>query len=240
MSSSSILSSKYYNKLNVNKLVANAAIINDLSVLNKPNPSYLYSLLFNTATLNKTTSGGTLTFIKSEVDSVIEFTDRPFRKTYNNYSIDDFIGLFYVVGNNTFSDDPPNGVLVTESGQKTYELLTASSNANNYIIELKLIDGEIHSNLNEEKGKMSFFVDTLTLTLDQLIQYYIHDRSLSLYQVGVKIYQINPTAGTLISDVAIRISHHEPYPDLFTTNQNETWLESVKNLISYYKPGQGR
>jgi hypothetical protein len=77
-----------------------------LSVLNKPNPSYLYSLLFNTATLNKTTSGGTLTFIKSEVDSVIEFTDRPFRKTYNNYSIDDFIGLFYLVGNNTFSDDP--------------------------------------------------------------------------------------------------------------------------------------
>jgi hypothetical protein len=54
----------------------------------------------------------------------------------------------------------------------------------------------------------------------------------------VKIYQINQTAGTLIIDVAIRISHNEPYPDLFTTNQNETWLESVKNLISYYKPGQ--
>jgi hypothetical protein len=235
MSSSSILSSKYYNKLNVNKLVANAAIINDLSVLNKPNPSYLYSLLFNTATLNKTTSGGTLTFIKSEVDSVIEFTDRPFRKTYNNFSIDDFIGLFYVVGNNTFSDDPPNGVLVTESGQKTYELLTASSNANNYIIELKLIDNEIHSNLNEEKGKMSFFVDTLTL--DQIIQSYINDisrRNLGLYEVGVKIYQINKTAGTLIINVAI----NERYS--FTTNQNEPWLESVKNLILYYLPGPSR
>jgi hypothetical protein len=163
MSSFSTLSSKYFNKLNVNKLVANTAVINDFSVLNQQNPSYLYSLLLTSATLNKTTTGGTLTFIKSEVDSVIEFTDRPFRKTYNNYSIDDFIGLFssYVVGNNTFSDDPPNSVLVTENGQKTYELLTAVSNGSgtNYTIELKLIDSETHSNLRDETGRMSFFVD---------------------------------------------------------------------------------
>ena len=161
MSSFSTLSSKYFNKLNVNKLVANTAEINDFSVLNPQNPSYLYSLLLTSATLNKTTTGGTLTFIKSEVDSVIEFTDRPFRKTNNNYSIDYFIDLFYVVGNNTFSDDPPNGVLVTENGQKTYELLTAVSNVpgTNYTIELKLIDSETHSNLQDETGRMSFFVD---------------------------------------------------------------------------------
>ena len=164
MSSFSTLSSKYFNKLNVNKLVANTAVVNDLSVLNQlnpQNPSYLYSLLLTSATLNKTTTGGTLTFIKSEVDSVIEFTDRPFRKTNNNYSIDYFIDLFYVVGNNTFSDDPPNGVLVTENGQKTYELLTAGSNVSgtNYTIELKLIDSETHSNLQDETGRMSFFVD---------------------------------------------------------------------------------
>ena len=48
MSSFSTLSSKYFNKLNVNKLVANTAVVNDLSVLNQlnpQNPSYLYSLL---------------------------------------------------------------------------------------------------------------------------------------------------------------------------------------------------
>ena len=156
MSSSSTLPSKYFNRLQVNRLQAqNADIIND------DIPSYLYSLLFKSATLTKNNTGGTLTFSSADVDSVIQFTDRPFRQT-GTISIDDFIDLFTIVGNNSFTADPPNGVLVSSEQQKTYELKTAISDGNgNYTIELELIDGESDVGVGVVGGRFSLFVDTL-------------------------------------------------------------------------------
>lgn len=102
-----------------------------------------------------------LTFSSADVDSVIQFSDRPFKQT-GTISIDNFIDLFSIVGNNSFSVDPPNGVLVSSEEQKTYELKTASGPDSNgkYKIELELIDGEIHSNVNKVIGKFSLFVDS--------------------------------------------------------------------------------
>ena len=155
MSSSSTLPSKYFNRLLVNRLQAqNSYIINDDKI------SFLYSLLFKSATFTKNNTGGTLTFSSADVDSVIQFSDRPFRQT-GTISIDNFIDLFSDLGINTFTDDPPNGVLVSSEEQKTYELKTVGSDGNGkYTIELELIDGEIHSsNTNDVKGKFSLFVD---------------------------------------------------------------------------------
>ena len=74
--------------------------------------------------------------------------------------------LIYSLGINSFTSDPPNGVLVSGEEQKTYELKTARSDGKgNYTIELKLIDGEIHSNTNHVSGPFSFFVDNFASAL---------------------------------------------------------------------------
>ena len=155
MSSYSILPNKYFNRLQANRLQAqNSYIIHDDKI------SFLYSLLLNKATFTKNNTGGTLTFSSRDVDSVIQFSDRPFRQT-GTISIDSFIALFSILGTNSFKVDPPNGVLVSSEEQKTYELKTAygPDTSGNYTIELLLIDGEIHDSLDGVSGKFSFFVD---------------------------------------------------------------------------------
>ena len=155
MSSSSTLPSKYFNRLNVNRLQAqNSYIINNDKI------SFLYSLLLkNNTTFTKNNTGGTLTFSSSDVDSVIQFTDRPFRQT-GPITIDNFIDLFSIVGTNSFKVDPPNGVLVSSEEQKTYELKTARSDGNgNYTIELELIGGESNVDIGVLSGRFSLFVD---------------------------------------------------------------------------------
>ena len=159
MPSSSILPSKYFNRLNVNRLQAqNSYIINDDKI------SFLYSLVFKSATFTKNNTGGTLTFSSTDVDSVIQFTDRPFRQT-GTISIDNFIDLFSIVGNNSFKVDPPNGVLVSSEEQKTYELKTVTGPDSNgkYTIELELIDGESNVGLGVLSGRFSLFVDDSTV-----------------------------------------------------------------------------
>ena len=159
MSSSSTLHSKYFNRLQVNRLET----IN--STISTSDPKYLFSLLFNKATLIKTSGGGTLTFTKNQVETVVMFTERPLKFT-QTISIDNFIELFSpsLVGDNTFRKDPPNGILTFKEEQKTYQIKTARSDGNdNYTIELNLIDGETHDNLNPVTDIMSLFVDGASL-----------------------------------------------------------------------------
>ena len=155
MSSSSTLPNKYFNRLQVNRLQANNSY-----VINDDIKSFLYSLLLKSATFIKNNTGGILTFSSADVDSVIQFTDRPLRQS-KLITIDDFIDLFSILGTNSFKVDPPNGVLVSDEEQKTYELKTASSDGNGkYTIELLLIDGESHVSLSEVSGRFSLFVDS--------------------------------------------------------------------------------
>ena len=160
MTSASNLSSKMYNRLQANKLQALDSKVSDYGI---DKPSYLYSLLLSNATLDKTTHGGFLTFTEDDFVSIIQFTDRPLRQTNDNYSLNDFVALFDVNNDefNAFSEDPPNGVWVNEEEQKTYELVSLKydDTNKNYVVKLKLIEGEIHTSLEPVTGAMSFFVD---------------------------------------------------------------------------------
>lgn len=101
--SSRLLSSKYFDKLQVNKLETQQLKVNQL--IN--NPSYLFSLLTENGTFTPNDTGGIIKFNKTETN-VIEFTDRPLRKTNNEYDLDYLIDLFLDESPNSFKFNPPN------------------------------------------------------------------------------------------------------------------------------------
>ena len=156
-SSNSLLDNRSFNKLVVNRLDAQKIFSDNISSLT---PSYLFSAVFN-GNFSRNSTGGTLTFTKSDVDSIIQFSDRPFRQT-NNITFEQFISLFsgLNIGSNTFSEDPPNVVLVHEEEQRTYiiRLASLSKNLDSAIFNLELISGETH-NESDINGRMSFFID---------------------------------------------------------------------------------
>ena len=156
MTSSRILSSKAFNKLQVNRLDAQAIRSDNIS---RQTPSYLFSAVFN-GDFSRNSSGGTLTFTESDVDSIIQFSDRPFRQT-DNISFEEFVSLFGTIrsGSNTFAEDPPNVVLVHEQEQRTYIVRLVSSDSNSATFNLELLPGEMH-NLGDVNGRMSLFVDS--------------------------------------------------------------------------------
>ena len=154
MASSRILNSKVVNKLQVNRLDAQAIRSDNIKSLT---PSYLFSSVFNNAAFNRNNTGGTLTFTRSDVHSIIQFSDRPFRQT-DNITFEEFVSLFDTLGNNSFEQDPPNAVLVHEEEQRTYIVRLASSDSNSATFNLELLPGESH-NLGDVNGRMSLFVD---------------------------------------------------------------------------------
>lgn len=155
MASSSLLSNKIFNKLQVNRLEAQSIRSDNISSLT---PSNLFSAVF-TGNFSRNSTGGTLTFTNSNLDSVIQFSDRPFRQT-SNITFQQFVSLFGISesGSNTFAEDPPNAVLVHNEEQRTYIVRLASSDTNSVTFNLELLPGEKH-NLDDVNGRMSFFVD---------------------------------------------------------------------------------
>jgi len=155
MASSSLLNSLNVDKLVVNRLQAQSIRSNNISSLT---PSYLYSLVFTNATFDRFNDGGTLKITKLNTESIIEFSDRPFRQSNNNFSFSDFINLFKITSDNSFNVDPPNGVLVHGEEQRTYKITYKSGSENEAEFDLTLLKGESH-NLTRVSGKMSLFVD---------------------------------------------------------------------------------
>jgi len=155
MASRSILNSNCFDKLQVNRLDALSIRSNNIS---SQTPSFLFSVLF-TGNFSPNSSGGTLTFTQTDVDSIIQFSDRPLRQT-GFISFLQFLSLFGInqIGSNTFSKDPPNVVLVHNLEQRTYILTLTSSDSNSVTFNLELLPGEQH-NLVDINGKMSLFVD---------------------------------------------------------------------------------
>ena len=155
MASSRILSSKALNKLLVNRLDAQAIRSDNISTLT---PSFLFSALF-TGNFSRNSTGGTLTFTNTDINSIIQFSDRPFRQT-SIITFQQFISLFGIseIGSNTFAEDPPNVVLVHEQEQRTYVVRLVSSDSNSATFNLELLPGEKH-NLDDVNGRMSLFVD---------------------------------------------------------------------------------
>ena len=155
MSSKSLLSNKAFNRLSVNRLDAQSIRSDNIS---SASPSFLYSILFNFATFKRNDSGGQLIIgIDQKTSSVIQFSDRPFRqqKTITLY---DFILLFFVNQQNSFSQDPPNVVLTHSNEQRTYKMTFSSITDKQLVYNLELLPGESH-NLSDVSGRMSLFVD---------------------------------------------------------------------------------
>ena len=155
MASSSNLSSKFFNSIYINRL---QALNSKVSNFNDPTPNFLYSILFNDATLNKHPDKATLSFTSSNISSIIQFTDRPLRQS-KTISSEDFLSLFNVdnSGFNSFAEDPPNGVLVHNKEQKTYEIKSIKRDGSEIIFEMLSV-GEPEQ-VGEQTGKMSFFID---------------------------------------------------------------------------------
>ena len=179
MASSSLSKNTYSDKLLVNKLQANKILANDILADNinaddvKANeitdndPSYLFSVVSDNATFTRTSTGGTLTFLKSEFakkngGTIIKFTDRPLRQT-ENITLDTFTDLFLPVlgDDNSFEIDPPNAVLVHNEEQRTYIVKLGRHDNVKVQFELDLLPGETH-NLKSVLGNMSLFVDGFT------------------------------------------------------------------------------
>lgn len=156
--SNSLLDNRYYNKLEANRLKAQAIRSDNIS---SQNPSYLFSLLLENATFVRTNTGGNLIFKPDNLnENVIQFTDRPFRQQ-SKITLNNFIRFFITNrGTNNFKEDPPNGVLVHAEEQRTYiiRLITGDSVNNNLIFNLELLPGESH-NETSVSGQMSLFVD---------------------------------------------------------------------------------
>ena len=156
--SNSLLDNRLFNNLIVNRLSAQKIRSNNVESLT---PSYLFSAVFNNAVFTRTLTGGILTLNITDIESVIKFSDRPFRLT--DYILpNEFISYFLTnnFGTNTFSEDPPNAVLSHNEEQRTYIIRLALRNLDSVTFNLDLIPGERH-NLNDINGRMSFFVDSV-------------------------------------------------------------------------------
>ena len=87
--------------------------------IEKPKESYLFSLDIKDGEYKD----GVLTF-NNDFD-LITFSDRPFRYVKNNDSLNaenELRMLFSSNSSNSFREDPPNAVLVTQEGQCGYEI----------------------------------------------------------------------------------------------------------------------
>ena len=155
MASSSNLPSKFFNSIYINRL---QALNSKVSNFNDPTPNFLFSILFNDATLNKHPDKATLSFTSSNISSIIQFTDRPLRQS-KTISSEDFLSLFNVdnSGFNSFAEDPPNGVLVHNKEQKTYEIKSIKRDGSEIKFEMLYVSET--GQLGEFSGKMSFFID---------------------------------------------------------------------------------
>ena len=179
MLSNTLLPSKYFYKLQVNRLKANDIKSDNII---PTSPSYLFSAVFNNAIFDRNNTGGTLTITKDDTESIIQFSDRPFRKT-ENINFDSFVSLFSAAGNNSFEEDPPNGVLTHDEEQRTYIITLLNSDTDSAIFSLELLPGETH-NLNTISGRMNLFVDnkntdTFSSLITQLLDQINNDNKLS-------------------------------------------------------------
>ena len=154
MASSSLLPSKYFDKLQVNRLKANEIKSDNIF---PDGPSYLFSAVFKNAIFERNQTGGTLIITKSDTESIIQFSDRPFRKSFD-IDFETFISLYETSGLNSFEEDPPNGVLTHTEEQRTYKIKLLSRDLETAIFSLELLLGETH-NLNTISGEMNLFVD---------------------------------------------------------------------------------
>ena len=160
MSSSSLLPSKYYDKLQVNRLKANAIKSDNIS---PQTPEYLFSLTDKEGSYKN----NTITLNKDTLDLII-FTDRPLRyqDQVNGKNAKDIIEeLFSENTSNSFTEDLPNLTLVTKDGQNAYQVEkfeVINNNQVEFIISplRSEIPNTVYNDLPETEGNITIFIDS--------------------------------------------------------------------------------
>ena len=159
MNSSSLLDSKFLNKLQVNRLDAQSIRSNNIS---NQEIVYLYSVISkyaNLENLGNESNSIKLNLVK-EYSNITEFSDRPIRISNNNFDFDEFVMLFKNLNNNSFEIDPPNCVLVANGVQITYKMELYYSDGNIASFILSLIDNETIKH-DSYSGSINLFVDVV-------------------------------------------------------------------------------
>ena len=122
MASRSLGNNVYYNRLYINRLES-LSLKTESNKESTEKPSYLFSLDIKKGKFNN----NILTFNNNNYD-LLTFTDRPFRYASSNVEgiqAENQLNFLFNLNNssNSFTEDPPNGVLVTKDGQEIYEIL---------------------------------------------------------------------------------------------------------------------
>jgi len=155
MASSIISSSKYFNRLEVNRLEVNNLKVNEEK---QTKPSWLFSLIGD-ATYSASTN--ILTLVNNEKLQLLAFTDRPYRK---QFKIDDPISTLNFLFNkdnsiDSFSEDPPNAVLVINNKQVVYELDHFNENTSTFHLKPLPNHSEYYNHTDDYTGEISLFID---------------------------------------------------------------------------------
>jgi hypothetical protein len=161
MSSSSNLYSKYFNKLDVNRLQANQI---------KSLKSFLFSSIFSNSSIDIIDSFTLhLTLSNSDFLSCIQFTDRPLRQ-YHKINFSSFISFFDK--GSSFSNIPPNGVLSFNNFQQSFEFSLLNFDNDTAVFKLTTLKELKNKNKREttdklqngNTGSLSIFIDSVVNT----------------------------------------------------------------------------
>ena len=154
MASRSLGKNSYFNRLDVNRLET-LNLKAESTKESTEKPSYLFSLDIKDGKFEN----NVLSFNNSDYE-LLTFTDRPFRYASNNEEgsqAENQLNFLFNLDNssNSFTEDPPNAVLVTKDGQEVFEILSLSTNNNLITMELS----PLKKDLPYCEGKMSLFID---------------------------------------------------------------------------------
>ena len=188
------MKNRYFNRLAVNRLQA----LSLKAESTKEKPSYLFSLDIKEGKFDN----NTLTFNNNNNYELITFTDRPFRyssgETDGNKAEKQLNDLFNLDNSeNSFSNDPPNAVLITSDGQEAFEVLKLTTNNKIIYMELKPLRGDLPSNT----GKMYLFIDGNMKPTNV-------DNILIIEQMSIKDYKSFNARGRHVRIQNVDISDH--------------------------------
>ena len=232
MASSATSNSKYFNRLEVNRLEVNNLKVNEEK---QTEPSWLFSLIGD-ATYSASTN--TLTLVNNDKLKLLAFTDRPYRK---QSKIDDPISTLNFLFNkdnsiDSFSEDPPNAVLVMNNKQVVYELDHFNENTNTFHLKPLPNHSEYYNHTEDYTGEISLFIDPTLTNYQNTILYNINalfiSKLLNKYFPDFANEYVNKTLKILDAVKAIhKIKNQHPDEYNQSLKENETVRVLYGNII---------
>ena len=121
-------------------------------------PEWLFSLIGDA---KYDASTNTLTLVNKDKLKLLGFTDRPYREQtkYDNATL--ILELLFNEDNSkdSFSEDPPNAVLVMNNKQVVYELVKYDTKTNTFHLKPLPNHSEYYNHTEDYTGEISLFID---------------------------------------------------------------------------------